>query len=206
MDSLGPKCSFRNFHPREAYRFSALTNDRKSLDSKSQMEVFLFVSLSYFLKKMYLCLMHFFLSQALEQICLSHHQSDLTFFSAPLLLHITFSLLLFLSPVSNFKAIVQRWGRRLFSPSSVVIGEVEHINHTFVFHLTETLLRKMEISSWQRVCALFLFQAVLFSWFYFSPSHSRAPTTSVVWFGLESRERWREGRREGGGVCVCVCV
>lgn len=75
-----------------------------------------------------------------------------------------------------------------------LVAEVEHINQTFVFHLTETLLRNMEISSWQRVGALFLFQAILFSWFYFSSSHSRAPTTSVVWFGLEGRE---------GGVCVC---
>ncbi len=87
-------------------------------------------------------------------------------------------------------------GDGLFSLSSVVIAEVEHINHTFVFHLTETLLRKMEISSWQCVGALFLFQAVLFSWFYPPPTSppTAAPATSVVWF--------EKGETEGGRKCV----
>ena len=85
-----------------------------------------------------------------------------------------------------------------------VVAAIMHVSRTFVFHSTETLLRNMEISSWQHVNALFLFQAVIFSRFYppSSSSHSRAPATSVVWFGLERRKRWRKGGREE--VCVVV--
>lgn len=99
----------------------------------------------------------------------------------------------FLLSLSSCRSLISKWsfrdGDSLPSLASVVIAKVKHINHTFVFHLTETLLRKMEISSWRCVCQLFLFQAVLFSLFYFPSSHSGAPTTSVVWFGLERRER-----------------
>lgn len=109
----------------------------------------------------------------------------------------------FLLSLPSCRSLISKWsfrdGDSLPSLTSVVIAKVKHINHTFVFHLTEMLLRKMEISSWWCVCQLFLFQAVLFSLFYFPSSHSGAPTTSVVWFGLERRER------DGGrGVCMCV--
>lgn len=82
-----------------------------------------------------------------------------------------FSLLL----VSNFKAII--WRRTLF----VV---VQHFNHTFVFHLAEALLRKMKISSWQWISALFLLQAMLFSRFTPLP-HLKSGS---VWKGEEQRE------------------